>query len=69
MTEKGPALDSLIHDVNSKCSSLKSAVNLLRTASAEERRELLALMKRQAQHIARDIEAFETSEAARQGLR
>ena len=54
-------LESLIHDMNSKCASLKTAVGLLRTASPEERGELLALMKQQAKNIAEDIAAFEAS--------
>ncbi len=59
MTEAGKELQSLIHDMNSKCGSLKSAITLLRTASPEERRELLGLMKQQARGIAQDIAAFE----------
>ena len=58
-------LDSLIHDMNSKCSSLKTAVGLLRTAASEEARELLALMKRQAESIVEDIAAFQGSERPR----
>ena len=45
-------LDSLIHDVNSKCASLKSAAALLRGASPKERRELLSLMAQQAESLA-----------------
>jgi|CXWL01.1.fsa_nt_gi hypothetical protein len=54
-------LESLIHDMNSKCASLKTAIGLLRTASSEERGELLTLMKQQAKNIAEDIVTFEAS--------
>lgn len=59
--ERRDGLDSLIHDMNSKCASLKTAVSLLRTASSAEARELLALMKRQAGSIMEDIAAYEES--------
>lgn len=51
-------LDTLIHDVNSRCSSLKEAAGLLRAASAAERAELLALMKEQAKKLAEGLAAF-----------
>ena len=50
-------LDSLIHDVNSKCASLKSAAALLRGASPEEKRELLRLMAQQAEALAKRLKA------------
>jgi hypothetical protein len=52
-------LDKLIHDVNSKCSSLKDAAKLLADASAAERKELLGLMVQQARALAEDLAAFE----------
>lgn len=52
-------LDKLIHDVNSKCSSLKDAAKLLTDASAAERKELLGLMVKQARALAEDLAAFE----------
>ncbi len=55
------ALGSLIHDLNSKCASLKTAIGLLRSASPEEIGEILALMKQQASGIAEDIASFEAS--------
>lgn len=60
-TNANGRLDSLIHDMNSKCSSLKTAVTLLRTASPEEIKELLTLMKQQASSIAEDIGAYQSS--------
>jgi hypothetical protein len=54
-------LEKLIHDVNSKCSSLKDAAKLLPDASAPEHKELLALMVRQARALADELAAFERS--------
>ncbi|MEK7234815.1 MAG: hypothetical protein AAB268_13450 [Elusimicrobiota bacterium] len=52
-------LDTLIHAVNSKCSSLKDAAKLLPTAPAPEYKELLALMVTQARALADELAAFE----------
>lgn len=52
-------LDKLIHDVNSKCSSLKDAAKLLADSPAAERKELLALMVAQARALADGLAAFE----------
>ena len=52
-------LDKLLHDVNSKCSSLKDAAKLLPDSSPAERKELLALMVKQARTLADDLAAFE----------
>lgn len=52
-------LDKLVHDVNSKCSSLKDAAKLLPDASAAEYKELLTLMVRQAKLLAEELAAFE----------
>ncbi len=52
-------LDKLIHDINSKCSSLKDAAKLLPDSSATERRELLSLMVQQARALADGLAAFE----------
>jgi len=51
-------LDTLVHDVNSKCASLKTAVMLLKAAPPNEARKLLGLMGKQARSIAQDIETF-----------
>lgn len=48
-------LQKLVHDVNSQCSSLKSAAALLKDASAQERKELLPLMVERAQGLARAL--------------
>lgn len=52
-------LDKLIHDVNSKCSSLKDAAKLLPASPGAERKELLALMVEQARALAAALAAFE----------
>ena len=52
-------LEKLIHDINSKCSSLKDAAKLLADASAAEKKELLALMVKQARALADELAAFE----------
>jgi hypothetical protein len=51
--------EKLIHDINSKCSSLKDAAKLLPAASPAERKELLSLMVRQAKTLADALAAFE----------
>ena len=51
------ALSKLIHDVNSKCASLKSAAALLKRASASERTEFLKLMRDQARFLLETLES------------
>lgn len=51
-------LESLIHNVNSKCSSLKGIAALLREASPGEKDELLSLMARHADILAQNIAHF-----------
>jgi hypothetical protein len=53
------ALGKLVHDVNSKCSSLKSAAALLKNASDEERKEFLTLMRDQAKSLLAALEKVE----------
>jgi len=53
------SLEKLIHDVNSKCSSLKDAAKLLPDASPAEYKELLALMVKQARALADQLAALE----------
>lgn len=52
------ALRKLVHDVNSKCSSLKSAAALLKDAAPAEREELLRLMAEQAKSLAKAFAPF-----------
>ncbi len=46
------SIKRLVHDINSKCSSLRGAAELLRTVSDKERKELLELMESQARLLA-----------------
>ncbi|MBI4668008.1 MAG: HAMP domain-containing histidine kinase [Elusimicrobia bacterium] len=63
MTDNQPEpLEQLIHDVNSKCASLKSAVQLLRNASDDERRELLELMAQQAEALVKIIVEYKNQQ-------
>lgn len=48
-------LTELIHDVNSKCGSLKSASKLLKKSSTQETVEFLALMNQEARDLAQRI--------------
>lgn len=43
----------LLHDLRSKCSSLKSAAELYKDCSAAEKKEMLALMNAAAAEITR----------------
>lgn len=49
----------LLHDLRSKCSSLKSAAELYKDCSPAERKEMLALMKQAASEIAASLEKLE----------
>ncbi len=50
----------LLHDLRSKCSSLKSAAELYKDCSAAEKKEMLALMKAAAADIANLLGRIET---------
>lgn len=60
------SLSGLVHDINGKCSNLKSAAALLRGESSKEELELLALMSTQARSLADAISSYE---ALRRGER
>jgi hypothetical protein len=49
----------LLHDLRSKCSSLKSAAELYKDCSPAEKKEMLALMKQAAAEIASSLEKLE----------
>lgn len=53
------ALEKLIHDVNSKCASLKNAAALLRAAPPAEADELLTMMAQQAEKLGQTITRFD----------
>ena len=46
-----PDAAKLLHDLKSKCSSLKSAADLFKDCSAAEKKEMLALMTAAASEI------------------
>ncbi|MBI4667642.1 MAG: HAMP domain-containing histidine kinase [Elusimicrobia bacterium] len=58
-TNQTELLERLTHDVRSKCSSLKSAAELLQQASPEEIRELLPLMTEAARNMSQKIADYE----------
>ncbi len=49
----------LLHDLKSKCASLKSAADLYKDCSASEKKEMLALMQAAAAEITRTLAALE----------
>jgi len=51
----------LLHDLRSKCSSLKSAAELYKDCSAAEKKEMLALMNSAAAEISRLLGQLEKS--------
>ena len=51
--------DTLIHNVNAKCSSMKEAAAFLRKSSPAQARELGLLMAKQARSLAEDIASAE----------
>ena len=60
------ALADLVHDIQGKCTNLKSAAAMLRGGASKEELELLGLMSRQARSLADEISAYE---ARRRGER
>lgn len=50
MTQR-PDATKLLHDLKSKCSSMKSAADIFKNCSAAEKREMLALMNSAAADI------------------
>lgn len=53
----------LLHDLKSKCASLKSAAELYKDCSPAEKKEMLALMNAAAAEIARTLAALEKAGA------
>jgi hypothetical protein len=48
----------LLHDLKSKCSSLKSAAELYKNCSAAEKKEMLSLMTAAAEEIKQTLAAL-----------
>lgn len=57
-------LENLLHEVNSKCSSLKDAAVLLQKSPQIERAELLALMAQESRNLAQYLAEMEQRDAA-----
>ena len=51
--EPRPKPSNLLHDIQSKCASLKSAAQLLKDCPPEQTREMLALMTDETREILR----------------
>jgi len=51
----------LLHDLRSKCSSLKSAAELYKDCSAAEKKEMLALMKAAAAEITKALAQLDSA--------
>ncbi len=51
-------VSKLLHDLKSKCASLKSAAELYKDCSPAEKKEMLALMTAAAGEIARTVDAL-----------
>ena len=59
MTEKKDNLSKLLHDIRAKCSSLKSAADLFKDCSAEEKKEMISLMSNAAKDISNRLNELE----------
>lgn len=57
--EPSPEMRKLLHDIDSKTSSIKSAAKLLRECEPQERKEMLTLMKAATQELADCITGLE----------
>ena len=56
-----PDATKLLHDLKSRCSSLKSAADLFKDCSPAEKKEMLALMTAAAEEIASTVAALSKS--------
>jgi hypothetical protein len=59
MTENKDTLTKLLHDIKAKCSSLKSAADLFKDCSAEEKKEMISLMSNAAKDITKHLSDLE----------
>lgn len=62
MSEPGEDLDSVLHEVTSKASSMRGAAALVRKATPEEKTELLNLMARHAEGLSRLLARYREAE-------
>jgi len=51
--DQKPDISKLLHDLRSRSTSLKSAADIFRDCSADEKREMLALMEGAAKDISK----------------
>lgn len=52
-------IDALVHDVNAKCSNLRSAAALLRDGKPEQAQELLTILATESEKLGRVIANFQ----------
>lgn len=62
MSEPINDLDLVLHEVNSKATSMKGAAALMRKATTKERSELLSLMAKHAKGLARLLARYQEAE-------
>ena len=48
-------INKIFHDIRSKCSSIKSAVDLIKTADEAEKKEIISLMEKAAMDLTKAI--------------
>lgn len=52
-------INKIYHDIKSRCSSIKNAVDLLKDVNIDERKEILSLMKKSVFELQKSIEILE----------
>lgn len=52
-------IEALVHDVNAKCSNLRSAAALLRDGKPEQAQELLTILASESERLGRVISEFQ----------
>ena len=52
-------VNKIYHDIKSRCSSIKNAVDLLKGVNIDEKKEILSLMKKSVFELQKSIEILE----------
>jgi arsenate reductase-like glutaredoxin family protein len=52
-------INKIYHDIKSRCSSIKNAVDLLKDVNIDEKKEILSLMKESVFELQKSIEILE----------
>jgi arsenate reductase-like glutaredoxin family protein len=52
-------INKIYHDIKSRCSSIKNAVDLLKDVNIDEKKEILSLMKKSVFELQKSIEILE----------